>query len=464
MGSWRDSAVPPTGSLVTAGRVTGFPASEGYRSWARARDLPPLGVVDRVEEAGLRGRGGSGFPTAWKWRAAREHPGPRFLVVNGAEGEPDSLKDRLLMECYPHRILEGALIAAHALGATRVYVYINRSFPGALGAMRAAVADARAAGYLSAGEAHHAAGPLVEVVEAPPVYVAGEETAALEVIEGRPPRPRRRPPYPAESGLWGQPTIVHNVETLAAVEAIFRMGPEVYCRSATVLVTLAGWVTRPGVYEVPLGTPLRELIETWGGGVRGGVAVKAISPGGLGSPYLPATALETPLEYEALREAGSVLGCATVRVIPQGACMVEELQRVVRFFASGPCGQCRPCVQGTGRMSAVLEGLRAGRGGRGDIDLLARLGARLPGRGICGYLTEAAGPVYSALSLFWEDFEHHLRWGTCPGRRVRPEGAQWSAGDLGKRGGSGRAPCGPSWDEGSLGPVRGRPSPGGERP
>jgi len=426
--STRGSVAAPSGPLLTADAATGvraFRAVGGYRSLAQARGLSPLGVVDRVEEAGLRGRGGSGFPTASKWRAAREHPEPRFLVVNGAEGEPDSLKDRLLMERYPHRVLEGALIAAHALRAQRIYVYVNRTFSEALGAMRAAVDDARAAGYVDPEEGGGPSGPAVEVVEAPPAYVAGEETAALEVIEGRPPRPRHRPPYPVESGLWGRPTVVNNVETLAAVEAIFRMGPEAFRRCATVLVTLSGWVTRPGVYEVPLGTPLRDLIEKWGCGVPGGVGIKAISPGGVGSPYLPATALETPIGYETLREAGSALGCASVRVIPEGTCMVEELHRVVGFFAAGPCGQCRPCVQGTERMGAVLKGLREGRGARRDIDVLARLGARLPGRGLCGYLAEAAGPVSSALSLFWEDFEHHLQFGGCPGRRPRPEVSRW---------------------------------------
>lgn len=410
--------LPGRGGLLlgsSAASLKTYTAAGGYQSLARARELPPEAVVAQVDAAGLRGRGGSGFPTARKWRAARAHPGPRFLVANGSEGEPGSLKDRVLMQCSPHRVLEGALIAAHAVEAERVFLYVNATFTEAVAALRTAIRDAREAGILDSR--HH---PTVEMVEAPPCYVAGEETAALEVIEGRPPRPRRRPPYPAVAGLWGQPTVVNNVETLAAVEEVLRWGPDAYRRTATLLVTLSGGVERPGVYEVPLGIPLGSLIDAWGGGVRAGAGVKAVSPGGLSTAYLPASALETPFEYEALRAAGSSVGCASLRVIPQGVCMVEELEGIAAFFASETCGQCGPCVQGTRRIWELVQAHGRGNAEQRDLGLLTRLGERLPGRGICGYLAGAAAPVASAVRLFWEDFESHIRFGTCRGKAPVP--------------------------------------------
>jgi NADH-quinone oxidoreductase subunit F len=259
------------------------------------------------------------------------------------------------------------------------------------------------------------------VVEAPALYVAGEESAALEVIEGRPARPRRKPPYPTEAGLWGRPTVVNNVETLAVVAAILRDGPAAY-RSlgtaespGTLLVTLSGWVERPGVYEVAFGTTVRTIIQTSGGGVRGGKGLRAFSPGGASTSYLAADKLDVRFEYEDLKAAGSALGCATIRVVPDGACMVEELQRFASFFAAGSCGQCGPCVQGTRKIASIAEEVRLGTVDQRPLDTLARLGQRLPGMGICGLITGATYPAASALALFGEDFRHHATYGVCPG-------------------------------------------------
>jgi NADH-quinone oxidoreductase subunit F len=397
----------PAQSLAAYRAQGGYHALEGVLA---AGD--PERVVAQVDAAGLRGRGGAAFPTARKWRAALSQPGPRFLVCNGGEDEPGSLKDRQLMEHHSHTVLEGLLLAAHAVGAERAFLYVNATFSASLEALRRALAEADQAGYLN--------GVIVQVIEAPDVYVAGEESAALEVIEGRTPLPRRKPPYPTESGLWGRPTVINNIETLAAVTAIVRRGPAAYrclgtpANPGTMLLTLTGWIERPGVYEVPFGTPLRTIIDTHGGGVRLGKRLKALSPGGASTAYLSADQLDLPLEYGSLEAAGSSVGCGTLRIVPEGACMVEELLRFAPFFAGGSCGQCGPCVQGTRKIVALAEEVRWGTRDHRPLELLARLGVRLRGMGICGLITGATAPAGSAVSLFAGDFEHHARYGVCP--------------------------------------------------
>ncbi|HEX8966872.1 MAG TPA: NADH-ubiquinone oxidoreductase-F iron-sulfur binding region domain-containing protein [Chloroflexota bacterium] len=362
-------------------------------------------LVEQIDRVGLRGRGGAAFPTAVKWRSALEQPGPRVVVCNGGEDEPGSLKDRWLMERRPHAVIEGVLLAAYALEADTAFLYVNTTFSQALEALRGALASAADAGYATPETRVH-------IVEAPNEYVAGEETAALEVIEGRPPKPRRKPPYPTQSGVWGRPTVVNNVETLATVADIAR-GSDSAARR--VLVTLGGWVEHPGVYQVELGTPVSAILETFGGGSRKRKPVKTVSPGGPSTAYLSADDLDVAFNYEALRAAGSAIGCGVVRVVPQGACMLEEVLRFAPFFAAASCGQCGPCVQGTRKIATLAEDLRWGtRDGR-PLEMLVRLGQRLPGMGICGLVTGAVAAAASALALFPADFEHHARFGVCPG-------------------------------------------------
>ncbi|BAS29233.1 NADH-ubiquinone oxidoreductase-F iron-sulfur binding region domain-containing protein [Limnochorda pilosa] len=383
-----------------------------YPALRVARQWTPDRVVAEIEAAGLRGRGGAAFPTATKWRAAAEGAPPRYVVVNGGEDEPGSRKDRFLMENHPHRVIEGALIAARAVGASKVFFYVNRTFTASLRPLWGALEDAGAAGLLGDVEA--------AVVEAPPEYVAGEETAALEVIEGRPARPRRKPPYPVQAGLWGRPTVVNNVETLAQAAAIVHQGAERVRRlgtaasPGTLLLSVGGGVNRPGVFEVPFGTPLRAVVEDLAGGVWGGRSVKAILPGGPSAGYLPGTALDTPIDYDALAQAGSWVGCGAIRVVPRGMCMVEELLRLAPFFAEESCGQCGTCLQGTRRILELLENLRLGIRGEHALDLLRRLGTRLPGTGLCGLVGAGAAPVASAIRWFPDDFLHHARYGVCP--------------------------------------------------
>lgn len=378
-----------------------YRAVGGYEALSRAKQGSPEALIEAVTASGLRGRGGAGFPAARKWGLARAAEGElKYVVANGGEHEPGSRKDRFLVTNYPHRVLEGALLCAHATGATGVYLYLIEDMTEAIASARAAIDEARSAGLLE--------GVAVEVTLAPTTYVAGEETAALEVIEGRKAWPRKKPPYPGDKGLWGRPTTVNNVETLAFVPAIVR--GEV--GEPTMLVTLDEGVVRPGIYEVALGTTFRSVIDDLGGGTRGSRPVKAILPA-MSSAFLRGDALDVPMTHEAVREAGSNLGCAGLSLIEEGTCVVERTLEIAEFFMREQCGQCPPCRMETNTIAAVLRKVKAGEAGdyRAQIEKIASF-AR--GKGHCSLIEMAAAPALSALQLFPDDFAHHAEHGRCP--------------------------------------------------
>ena len=370
----------------------------GYEALRMARD--GADTIAAIAEAGLRGRGGAGFPVARKWELARAAEGsPKYVVANGGEHEPGSRKDRFLVTNYPHRVLEGALLCAHATGATVAYLYLIEDMTEAIASARSAVEEAKAKGLLDGIEVH--------ITLAPTTYVAGEETAALEVIEGRKAWPRKKPPYPGEAGLWGKPTTVNNVETFAFVPGLVREPGQ----EATMLVTLDDGFARPGIYEVALGTTFRSVIEELGGGPRGGGAVKAILPA-MSSAFLDGSALDVAMTHEAVREAGSNLGCAGLSIVEEGSCVVERTIEIADFFMREQCGQCPPCRMETNTIAAVLKKVCAAQAGdyRAQIDKIATF---TRGKGNCSLIEMAAAPVQSALSLFPEDFAHHAEHGMC---------------------------------------------------
>ena len=383
-------------------RLENYLAVGGYEALRGAKEAAPEAVVAVVTAAGLRGRGGAGFPAARKWELARAADGqPKYVVANGGEHEPGSRKDRFLVTNYPHRVLEGALLCAYATGATEVYLYLIEDMTEAIASARKAIDEASAGGLLDGVEVH--------VTLAPTTYVAGEETAALEVIEGRKAWPRKKPPYPGQKGLWGKPTTVNNVETLAFVPAIVRGESG----EPTMLVTLDEGVARPGIYEVAVGTTFRSVIDDLGGGSRGGRPVKAILPA-MSSAFLEASALDVPMTHEAVREAGSNLGCAGVSIIEEGTCVVERTLEIAEFFMREQCGQCPPCRMETNTIAAVLRKVKAGEAGdyRAQIEKITTF---TRGKGKCSLIEMAAAPALSALSLFPEDFAHHAEHGSCPG-------------------------------------------------
>lgn len=408
--------------------LPGYRRTGGYEALRMAIDRSPEMLVEEVIRSGLRGRGGGGYPTGLKWEQVLKAPGGgRVVVCNAAEGEPGSLKDRYLLRIAPHQVLEGIWIAARAVKAAKAYLFIKQEFTRELTVVKRALEecrDARSASGLTTNPEE------IEIIEGPDQYLAGEETALLEVMEGRPPVPRQKPPYyPAYYGFQGKPTVINNVETLANVPAIIREGASWFSgfgtaeSPGTMLFTLSGDVNRPGVYELPMGTPMRKLIWDLGGGILGGSAepseknaVKAVFPGGPSSAVLTVSQLDTPLSFEALRKAGSTLGAGAVRVLSQQRCMVREAVRHAIFFRDGSCGQCPACHMGTHNLSVVLERVQKGEGHSGDLNSLAELCRFMPGRGSCGLITGAALCVGSLLANFRDEFESHARGEPCPFR------------------------------------------------
>ncbi|MBI3817248.1 MAG: SLBB domain-containing protein [Planctomycetes bacterium] len=371
--------------------------------------LTPPNIIQILAAAELRGRGGAAFPVSRKWELARAAESDvKYVVANGGEHEPGSRKDRLLISQFPHKVIEGLAIAAFATGAHAGYLYIIEDMADALASAQRAIADARAAGFLGSNILGSGFSFDIEIALAPPTYVAGEETAALEVIEGRKAWPRKKPPYPGQSGLFGKPTTINNVETLAAVPAILRHGPDYYKSlgvrggAGTFLVTLDERVARPGVYEIPVGTPFREAIERFGAGVKSGRPIKAILPA-LSSRFLPAAALDTPMTPDAVRAAGSGLGCAGISFIEEGESIVPRVLQISQFFMKEQCGQCSACRMETNTLAMVMKNVAAGNGGEyaAQIDKIINFAK---GKGYCSLIEMAAAPVQSALALFPEDF------------------------------------------------------------
>jgi len=397
-----------------------YRARGGYQALAEALKQPPEETIKVVSDAGLRGRGGAGFPTGKKWQFTREAPElPRYLVMNGGEDEPGSKKDRVLMENLPHLVIEGALLGAYAISAAKAYLYINARYDIAIESVNDALLEAKDAGYWG----NHILGSdfnlEIEVIPAPHNYVAGEDTAVLEVIEGKKPLPRQKPPFPVTVGLFGKPTSVNNVETLANVAPILLKGAEWYRKfgtaesPGTMIFSLNDDVNRPGIYELPFGTPLRYLIEECGGGMKGGKKLKAIMPAAPSSAYLLPDKIDTPLDHNSMREAGSSLGCGVVRLIAEGTCIVEEVLKISEFFTAESCGQCPACRMETNTLSMMMKKVQAGQGGQPILDQFGKILAFNKGKGFCNLIAMPGPPIESAIKLFPGDFEAHLTTGKC---------------------------------------------------
>lgn len=389
-----------------------YRSRDGYRALERSLcELSPWAVIAELEQSGLRGRGGAGFPTARKLALTLERPEtPRYVVMNGGEDEPGSSKDRVLMENVPHLVLEGVVLAAYAVQAEKAYLYINHGYEAAACALAAAMEEAREAGYW--GEDVMGSGFRLEIatVAAPSNYVAGEDTAALEVIEGKEPLPRRKPPFPVTAGLFGKPTLVNNVETLANIAPIVAKGPEWY-RSfgsgespGTMIFSLGEEMERPGVYELPLGTPLRYLLEECGGGLKGGRRIKAVLPGGPSSGFLPPEGIDVPLDHASLRNAGSSIGCGVVKVLAEGDSVLDELARIADFFAKESCGQCPACRMETNMLAALLGKVRQGQGSDALVEQMGKVLEFNRGKGFCSLIHMPGPPIESAVRLFPEEF------------------------------------------------------------
>jgi NADH-quinone oxidoreductase subunit F len=392
----------------------------GYRALAAAVKAPPEDVIKEISNAGLRGRGGAGFPTGKKWSFAREcAEQPHYLVMNGGEDEPGSKKDRVLMETLPHLVIEGVILAAYATGASKAYLYINANYEPAIKSITDALAEAKGVGYWGENILGSDFSLDIEITPAPHNYVAGEDTAALEVIEGKKPWPRQKPPFPVTVGLFGKPTAVNNVETLANVPPIVLHGAEWYRAfgtaesSGTMIFSLNEDVNRPGIYELPFGTPLRYLIEECGGGMKGGKKIKAIMPAAPSSAFLAPDKIDTPLDHSSMREAGSALGCGVVHLVPEGSCIVEEVLKISEFFTAESCGQCPACRMETNTLTSLLKKVQQGQGGQPILEQFGKILAFNKSKGFCNLIAMPGPPIESALKLFPDDFQAHLATGKC---------------------------------------------------
>lgn len=389
----------------------------GYQAATRAlREMTPEAITDAVEASGLRGRGGAGFPTGRKWKLTPKREGEtRYLVVNADEGEPGTFKDRTLIEGDPHQILEGMLITAYANGVNQAYIYLRGEFFLGYRRLSRALADARARGYV--GRNILGTGFDLEIVihRGAGAYICGEETALLESLEGRRGLPRLKPPYyPAVRGLYDKPTVLNNVETMAHIPHIITMGAEAYKSSGPpILYSVSGHVTRPGVKELPIGTPLRQIIFDHAGGLRPGRTVKAIFPGGSSSALLTSEHLDTPADFEPLQKLGSMLGSSAIIVMDDTACIPAVIRRTVEFYRDESCGKCTPCREGTVWLGQILDRLLHGGGRMEDLDLLDSIARNMTGTCFCPLGESVPPSLRASLKYFRDEYVHHIRTGTC---------------------------------------------------
>lgn len=401
----------------------------GYKSVEKAlKKLTPDEIVEEVKTSGLRGRGGAGFPTGMKWSFLAKPDGvPRHLLCNADESEPGTFKDRYLMEKIPHLLIEGMIVSSFALGANLSYIYIRGEYYWILEILEKAIAEAYDKGWL--GKNILGTGYDLDLYVAPGAgaYICGEETALIESLEGKRGNPRMKPPFPAVKGLWQHPTVVNNVESIAAVVPIINMGGEEYAKigvgrsTGTKLISACGNLAKPGVYEIELGLPVEEFIysDEWCGGIANGKKLKACVPGGSSVPILPAhllcktaTGEDRLMSYESLAdggfESGSMLGSGGFIVFDEDQCVVKNSYTFAHFYAHESCGQCSPCREGTGWMMRVLHRLEHGKGTIQDIDLLADINKKIEGNTICPLGDAAAWPVAAAIRHFREEFEWHV--------------------------------------------------------
>lgn len=403
-------------------RIEVYESVGGYDALRKALTaLQPAEVVEEVRKAGLRGRGGAGFPTATKWSfIPKDVPGPRYIVCNADESEPGTSKDRYLLENCPHMLLEGIAIACYAIGAEDGWIYIRGEYDAPYLMLVEAIAEARARGYL--GENVLGSGRRIDIhlYRGHGAYICGEETALLESLEGKRAQPRSRPPFPAVKGAWGRPTALNNVETLATVPWIVRNGGDRYAEFGTEksrgtrLVSVSGQVERPGVYEIEFGTTFRQIIMDLAGGPLPGRQIKAFWPGGSSAPVLPASMLDTSTDLDALAAAGSMGGSGGIIVADDTTCMVRAAHRLLRFYAYESCGKCTPCRVGGNWAVRAYERILAGDGSEIDLRLLDRIQHGLSGgRCLCGLGDAAGWVIESSLKHFRAEYEEHCFQRTC---------------------------------------------------
>jgi NADH-quinone oxidoreductase subunit F len=395
----------------------------GYSAAKKAFSMSTDAIIDEVKKSNLRGRGGAGFPTGVKWGfIPKQSPKPKYLVCNADESEPGTFKDRDIMRYTPHLLIEGMVIGGYAIGAHHGYIYIRGEYTREAKLLNAAIDEAYAKGYLGKNILGSGFDFDLTVHRGAGAYICGEETALLNSLEGKRGEPRVKPPFPAQSGAFAGPTIVNNVETLAAIPHIVNRGGEWFSKlgkieksGGTRLVSVSGHVKKPGVYELPAGAfTIRQIVYDICGGILGDKKLKAVIPGGSSAPVLTADEIDVIYDIEPLMKIGTMLGSAALMVVSEDYCTVKLIKRITKFYAHESCGQCTPCREGCKWMEDVLHRIEDGHGREQDLNLLLDIADNIGGKTLCALGDAAAGPVSSFVKKFRADFEAHIRGGKCP--------------------------------------------------
>jgi bidirectional [NiFe] hydrogenase diaphorase subunit len=403
-------------------KIDDYIACDGYKALLTAlTEMTPNGVIHRVTESGLRGRGGGGYPTGLKWGTVAKAGGDmKYVVCNGDEGDPGAFMDRSVMEGDPHRVIEGMALAAYAVGASKGFIYVRAEYPVAVARLTTGLREARRRGLLGSNICGTTFSFDIEIRLGAGAFVCGEETALLASIEGRRGTPKPRPPYPAVSGLWGKPTLINNVETYANIAPIIRNGGKWFANmgsersKGTKVFALTGKITNTGLVEVPMGIKLREIIEVIGGGVPDGHTFKAVQTGGPSGGCIPAEMLDLGVSYDALMKVGSIMGSGGMIVMDDTSCMVNVARFFVEFCMTESCGKCIPCRAGTAQMHTLLTRICEGRGTMEELDLLVELCGTIKETSLCGLGMTAPNPVLSTLKYFRNEYIEHIVNKRCP--------------------------------------------------
>jgi bidirectional [NiFe] hydrogenase diaphorase subunit len=408
-------------------RIADYIAEGGYEPLLRAvTEMTPGAIVAEVKKSGLRGRGGAGYPTGLKWELVARHPSSvKYVVCNADEGDPGAFMNRSVLEGDPHRVLEGMAIAGYAVGARQGYIYARGESPLAISRLETAIEQAQREGLLGGRVFDTSFQFQIEIRIGGGAYVCGEETALIASIEGKRGQPTPRPPYPSESGLWGQPTLINNVETFANIPSIIAHGGEWFAAigspnsPGTKVFALAGRVTHTGLVEAPLGTSLRTILFDLGGGVPAGFEFKAAQTGGPAGGCIPAQCLDLPMDYDSLAGIGAMMGSGGLIVMDTSSCMVDIARFFMEFCMDESCGKCVPCRAGTVQMHQILSRITRGEGSEGDFTMLETLSGLLKETSLCGLGIAAPNPVLSTLRYFRREYEAHVRERRCPAGHCR---------------------------------------------
>jgi NADH:ubiquinone oxidoreductase subunit F (NADH-binding)/(2Fe-2S) ferredoxin/ferredoxin len=394
----------------------------GYQALEKAlTKMTSKQIIEEIKQSGLRGRGGAGFPTGRKWELCRKSPGKiKYIVCNGDEGDPGAFMDRSVLEADPHAAIEGMIIGAIAIGAQKGYMYVRKEYPLAVKRVKIALGQAEAYGLLGEDILGTGFNFFIDVVQGAGAFVCGEETALLASIEGRVGRPRPRPPYPVQSGLWGRPTNINNVETWANVPQIILRGAHWFSSigtkksKGTKIFSLVGKINNTGLVEVPMGITLKEIINDIGGGIPNGKAFKAVQTGGPSGGCIPKELLDLPIDYESLHKAGSMMGSGGMIVMDEDTCMVDVARYFLNFTQEESCGKCPPCRLGTKQMVEILNRITQGEGREGDIEFLEEIGKKIKLASLCGLGQTAPNPVVTTIKYFKDEYAIHIKEKRCP--------------------------------------------------